>query len=341
MNSCNDEQRKLWIAEQLEIASKVIVRPDDPEEDVQPGRFLAVPIDPLDDKNRNGLDDTTTDIVYYGGVDVSFPNEEFVDALAVAVYVILTYPSMHVVYQDHEYFRLTVPYIPSFLSFREIEPTVSLIQKQLCQCPQYTPLALLVDGNGMWHPRRAGFACAVGVRTGIPTMGMGKTLFTEGGVTKDMVARAIANAISEAVQFCSETSHPNDSVVLFDRQIVQHTTEDYGIDGNISDESDRLNDRTMEELAKICMGLAIPLSGGDDATPILAYALVGQGGRRTKQTSGTKNPIFLSVGHDMSLRNAVVICAQLCTQARIPEPVRQADLRGRALLRKKQNVVGR
>jgi deoxyinosine 3'endonuclease (endonuclease V) len=341
MYGCDDEQRKLWIAEQLEIASKVIVLPDDPHDCAENGRFFGQPTDPLKCKNHNGFDDDSSiaDFIYFGGVDVSFMSEERVDESAVAVYVVMSYPSMQIVYQDHKYFRLTVPYIPSFLSFREIEPTVSLIEEQQSKCPQYTPSVILVDGNGIWHPRRAGFACCVGVRTAIPTIGIGKTLFYEGGVTKSMVSQAISNSVSEVVYFC-EKLHANDSVVIFDRKIVQHTMEVKAVDRRHSSAlCDRINDGIMEKLSSVCIGLAIPLSGGEVESPILAYALVGQGGRRAKQTSGSKNPIFISVGHGLSLRKSVMISAQLCTCARIPEPVRQADLRGRELLRQKQNAV--
>ena len=48
-----------------------------------------------------------------------------------------------------------------------------LIEKQVKEKPQFTPRAILVDGNGIFHPRKAGIACFVGVRTGIPTIGIG------------------------------------------------------------------------------------------------------------------------------------------------------------------------
>lgn len=57
----------------------------------------------------------------YDGVDVSFPSSD--DDPAVAVYVILR--GCERVYVDHEIFELSVPYVSSFLSFREIEPLVS------------------------------------------------------------------------------------------------------------------------------------------------------------------------------------------------------------------------
>lgn len=43
-------------------------------------------------------------------------------------------------------------------------------------------------------------------------------------------------------------------------------------------------------------------------------------------------PIFVSVGHGLSLDSAVALAHRCCAH-RIPEPVRQADLRSREWLR--------
>jgi len=64
--------------------------------------------------------------------------------------------------------------------------------------------------------------------------------------------------------------------------------------------------------------------------------LVGHGGRikggGRKDRIGTKIPIFISVGHGISLQEAIELCSDL-SNARIPEAVRQADLIGRQLIR--------
>ncbi|MES1907915.1 MAG: hypothetical protein MHM6MM_000943 [Cercozoa sp. M6MM] len=46
----------------------------------------------------------------------------------------------------------------------------------------------------------------------------------------------------------------------------------------------------------------------------------------------TKNPVFVSVGHRVSLYAALLLTLRMC-RTRIPEPVRQADLRSRRFLR--------
>ena len=95
---------------------------------------------------------------------------------------------------------------------------------------------------------------------------------------------------------------------------------------------------TLSELMSLSLtkyyGLAIPLRG--NSGDILAALLVGHGGRHTgKKKLGTKVPVFISVGHDISLQEAVQICAG-ASWAKIPEPVRQADLMGRDLIRKQE-----
>ena len=64
----------------------------------------------------------------YGGVDVSFLGENNKndgaadEEIAVAVYVIMR--EREIVYRSYEYFSISVPYVSSFLSFREIDPLV-------------------------------------------------------------------------------------------------------------------------------------------------------------------------------------------------------------------------
>ena len=49
-------------------------------------------------------------------------------------------------------------------------------------------------------------------------------------------------------------------------------------------------------------------------------------------TADVKNPIYVSIGHMVSLDTASAI-ARACAQHRVPEPVRQADQRSRAVIR--------
>lgn len=75
------------------------------------------------------------------------------------------------------------PYIPGFLSFREA-PAMLAALAMLREPPDL----LLVDGQGTAHPRRFGIACHVGVLTGLPAIGVGKSRlcgrFAEPGIER-------------------------------------------------------------------------------------------------------------------------------------------------------------
>lgn len=110
------------------------------------------------------------------GVDVSlFPDQEHA---AVAV-VVLSYPSLEVIYERCVTVKLCIPYIPGFLAFREAPSCAAL----LMGLPEdLRPQAILVDGNGAFHPRRCGCATHVGISVGIPTVGIAKKVMHVGDI---------------------------------------------------------------------------------------------------------------------------------------------------------------
>ena len=63
------------------------------------------------------------------------------------------------------------PYIPGLLSFREAPVIIKLLE----QLPS-PPDLLMIDGQGIAHPRRLGIAAHMGVITGLPAIGVAKSL---------------------------------------------------------------------------------------------------------------------------------------------------------------------
>ena len=106
---------------------------------------------------------------YVAGVDVGFENNYATTKAAVAV---LTYPDLKLVEKTSACLPTTFPYIPGYLSFREIPAILAALEQV-----QITPDLILCDGQGLAHPRRFGLACHLGVLLDLPTIGVAKSRF--------------------------------------------------------------------------------------------------------------------------------------------------------------------
>ncbi|XP_022638145.1 endonuclease V isoform X2 [Vigna radiata var. radiata] len=164
---------------------------------------------------------------YVGGVDISFSKDD--PSKACGTLVVLDFHTLQVLYQDFSFVTLQVPYVPGFLAFREAPVLQQLLEKMKRSDNPFYPQLLMVDGNGILHPRGFGLACHIGVEANLPTIGIGK------------------NAM--------------------------------------------------------------------------------------RSTQGSIKPIFISIGHMISLQTAIMIVQKTC-KFRVPEPIRQADIRSRDYIRK-------
>lgn len=106
---------------------------------------------------------------YVAGVDVGYDNT---DAVSQAAVTVLSFPDLQLQQQAVVRCPIAFPYIPGFLSFREVPAVLDALEK-------ITPMPdlILCDGQGIAHPRRFGLACHLGVLTGIATIGVAKTRF--------------------------------------------------------------------------------------------------------------------------------------------------------------------
>ncbi|NWZ89735.1 ENDOV Endonuclease, partial [Nesospiza acunhae] len=178
-----------------------------------------------------------------GGVDLSYSKGD--ESRACASLVVLSYPDLEVLYQDCRMVPVTAPYVAGSLSAQEITFLLWLFQ------------VLLVDGNGLLHPRGFGIACHLGVLTDLPCIGVAKNLLH--------------------------------------------------VDGLVRDELHKEQVRSLQR-----SGEAFPLTG--TSGKVLGMVL--------RSHSNSSRPLYVSVGHRVSLGTAVSL-VRACCRFRIPEPIRQ------------------
>lgn len=109
-----------------------------------------------------------TDFTLVAGVDVSYTR--FSDIFYAAV-VVLRAADGVVVETQGASGRVTFPYIPGLLSFREAPVLLAAFAKV-----QSEPDVIVFDGQGLAHPRRLGLASHVGLWLERPCLGCAKSL---------------------------------------------------------------------------------------------------------------------------------------------------------------------
>jgi deoxyribonuclease V len=107
-------------------------------------------------------------IRHVAGADISF--NRFSDVVYAAI-VVLRLPELELVSSAGVVTKATFPYVPGLLSFRETPPLLEAWQKLKMQ-----PDVLMLDGQGIAHPRRFGIACHIGLLLDLPTVGCAKSV---------------------------------------------------------------------------------------------------------------------------------------------------------------------
>ncbi len=119
------------------------------------------------------------EIKYVAGLDVSYAGN-----VGVAALVIMKYPSLKLhsikVLSD----IVSIPYIPTFLAYREIP----LYVKLCFSFRSRRDIVFLVDGHGLTHPRKLGIASHLGVVLDLITIGVAKKFLYGTYIGKEYIA---------------------------------------------------------------------------------------------------------------------------------------------------------
>jgi deoxyribonuclease V len=107
---------------------------------------------------------------YVAGADVSTQG-----AMAYATVVVLDFPGLSLVEVKGYEATLRFPYVPGLLSFRELPSVVGALERVETGVD-----ALILDAQGLAHPRRMGLASHLGIFLDVPTVGCAKSLLVGG-----------------------------------------------------------------------------------------------------------------------------------------------------------------
>jgi deoxyribonuclease V len=111
------------------------------------------------------LNDKFSELKLIAGVDLAYDKEQCFCAV-----VVIDAESMKVVETVFSQMKITFPYIPGLLFYREFPPFISAYKKL-----KVNPDLLIFDGQGLSHQRMMGIATMAGIILGKPTIGCAKS----------------------------------------------------------------------------------------------------------------------------------------------------------------------
>uniref|UniRef100_UPI00261A6542 endonuclease V n=1 Tax=uncultured Halomonas sp. TaxID=173971 RepID=UPI00261A6542 len=117
-------------------------------------------------------EDRLGEVRHIAGVDIGFEQQ---GAITRAAVVVLAWPpgeagKFTVVERVVHREPTRMPYIPGLLSFREVPAALGAFEKLAIR-----PELVMVDGQGIAHPRRLGVASHLGLWLDLPTIGVAKS----------------------------------------------------------------------------------------------------------------------------------------------------------------------
>jgi deoxyribonuclease V len=110
----------------------------------------------------------TREVHTIAGADISF--NKYSETVYAGI-VVLSLPDLQITDQSGIRSQTKFPYVPGLLSFREV-PSLLEAWDNL----KTKPDVLMLDGQGIAHPRRFGIACHTGVLLDLPTIGCAKSI---------------------------------------------------------------------------------------------------------------------------------------------------------------------
>lgn len=135
--------------------------------------------------------------LFCAGADISFSEEKNVSVGTLTIVKLCVNGSKELIYSYSRKVSVKYPYVSSFLGFREA-PVISTLLQDLPERVRNSIDCLLVDGNGIFHPRKAGLACQVGLSENIPCIGVSKTLLCIDGLNeKDICEKVVSSASND------------------------------------------------------------------------------------------------------------------------------------------------
>jgi deoxyribonuclease V len=107
------------------------------------------------------------DVRVIAAADVGFPDRDTV----LAAVVVLTFPELEIVETRVKRGKVSFPYVPGYLSFREVPALLACLGKV-----RAAPDVLMCDAQGLAHPRGMGLATHVGILLDSPVLGCAKSV---------------------------------------------------------------------------------------------------------------------------------------------------------------------
>ncbi|MBP6821928.1 MAG: deoxyribonuclease V [Acidobacteria bacterium] len=114
------------------------------------------------------IEPLTREVKTIAGADISF--SKFSEVIYSGI-VVLSLPDLQIVETASVRSTAKFPYVPGLLSFRETPSFLECWEKLKTK-----PDVLMLDGQGLAHPRRFGIACHIGLLLDLPTIGCAKSI---------------------------------------------------------------------------------------------------------------------------------------------------------------------